>query len=381
MREITADQVVGPSTRRNSEGVTHDSLGADRANSGERELILGVDTHRDFHVAALLALDGYLIATERFAASAIGYEQLCDWARDFGVIRRAGVEGTGIYGAALSKHLLAVGIEVIEVPGAARLVRRGQNKNDWIDAQAAAHAVLNGQARTHAKSGDGPAQIARMYKVAKDSAIKSRTQAINQLRNVLVTVDPHMREELAGLRLPRLLRVCSELDHDKATDPLVGATRFTLRLLAERIIFLTVEIRELKRRLLGLLEEHFPQLCAAIGVGPDSGATLLMTMGDNASRIRSEASFAALCGVSPVEYSSGGRQAHRLNRGGDRQANAALYYIVQARLRYDPRTREYLERRQREGKTRREVIRCLKRYVAREVFTLLRPRVVQGAAA
>ncbi|MFB6772676.1 IS110 family transposase [Streptomyces sp. NPDC056337] len=377
MRKITADQIVGPSTRKTAKEVAHKPLSDARANCGGREMVLGVDTHRDFHVAALLSLDGSLVATERFAASALGYEQLCDWARSFGVFRKAGVEGTGSYGAALSRHLLALGIEVIEVPGTARSVRRRRNKNDWIDARAAAQAVLNGQAHAYAKSGEGPAQIARMYKVAKDSAVKSRTQAINQLRDVLVTVDPQMREELAGLRLPRLLRACTELNHAEAVDPLTGATRFSLRILAERIVFLTVQIRELKRRLLRLLQEHVPQLCAAIGVGPDSGATLLITAGDNVSRLRSEASFAALCGVSPVEYSSGGRQAQRLNRGGDRQANAALYYIVQARLRYDPRTQAYLERRQREGKTRREIIRCLKRYVAREVFTLLHPsRVV-----
>ncbi|MFD0305074.1 IS110 family transposase [Streptomyces sp. NPDC127119] len=344
-----------------------------RPDSDAREIILGVDTHRDFHVAALITMNGSLIARKRFAASALGYKQLCDWARTFGDLRKAGVEGTGSYGAALSRQLLTAGVEVIEVPGVSRSKRKRQDKNDWIDAQAAAQAVLGGRAVAHAKTGDGPAQIARIYKVAKDGAVKSRTQTVNQLRSIIVTVEPQLREKLSGLSIPSLIQACSKLDHTRSGDPLMGATCFTLKLLAERIKYLTEQIRQLKCRLSRLLKEHFSELMATIGVGLDTGATLLIVMGDNSHRINGESSFAAMCGVSPIEYSSGSKQGHRLNRGGNRQANAALYRIVQTRLRYDPRSKAYLERRQREGKTRREIIRSLKRYVAREIFALLHP--------
>ncbi|GAA2344133.1 hypothetical protein Scani_32880 [Streptomyces caniferus] len=146
-----------------------------------------------------------------------------------------------------------------------------------------------------------------------------------------------------------------------------------LCLVAQRIGQLTEQIQDLERRMALLAERHAPQLLTVVGIGPDTAVTLLITMGDNPERLHSEASFAALCGVSPVERSSGTRQYRRLNRGGDRQANAALHRIVQTRLRIDPRTQNYCERRTKEGKTRREIVRCRKRYAAREVFNLVRP--------
>ncbi|WUW52874.1 transposase [Streptomyces sp. NBC_01456] len=219
-------------------------------------------------------------------------------------------------------------------------------------------------------------QCARLFKLAKDSAVKARTQAINQLKAVLVTTDPDLREQLASLKTPALVRTCAQFDDREDDDGAKGAvgqaTRIALCLLAQRIDQLTGQIRDLERHLAGLVQRHFPQLLVPVGIGPDSAATLLITMGDNPERLRSEASFAALCGVSPVEHSSGRQRHHRLNRGGDRRANAALYRIVQSRLRFDARTRNYYERRIAEGKTRREIIRCLKRFAAREVFNLVR---------
>ncbi|WP_323138761.1 transposase [Streptomyces mirabilis] len=153
---------------------------------------------------------------------------------------------------------------------------------------------------------------------------------------------------------------------------MVQATRSTLGLLAHRIGQLSEEIRDVEARLARLVECHAPQLLEVVGIGPDTAVTLLITVGDNPERLDSEASFAALCGVSPVERSSGRRQFRRLNRGGDRQANAALHRIVFTRLRVDPRTQDYYERRIKEGKTRREIVRCLKRYAAREVFHLVK---------
>ncbi|MFI5519961.1 IS110 family transposase [Streptomyces platensis] len=328
-------------------------------------------------MAAVVSLVGAVIGTEVFPATAVGYRELLEWARGLGAVRWAGVEGTGSFGAALSRYLLAQGVEVFDVNRPDRTDRRRRGKSDPLDAQNAARAVLSGRARAQAKSGDGPVQIARMYKVAKDSAVKARTQAINQLKAVLVSADPNLREELAGLNNAELFRTCTRLADDSKNDEdgeetVLHATRMTLGLLAQRIGQLTEQIQDLERRLARLVERHAPQLLTVVGIGPDTAVTLLITVGDNPERLGSEASFAALCGVSPVERSSGSRQYRRLNRGGDRQANAALQRIVLTRLRFDARTQEYCERRVKEGKTRREIVRCLKRYVAREVFPLVR---------
>ncbi|WUD85539.1 transposase [Streptomyces sp. NBC_00503] len=212
----------------------------------------------------------------------------------------------------------------------------------------------------------------RLFKLAKGSAIKSRTQAINQLKSLLVSADSALRESLAGLSNPHLFKRCAYLDPQHARGP-AGAACHTLRLLARRIGHLTEEIDDLNKRIAEAVEVSTPGLLEVRGVGPDSAAALLISAGDNPERLASEASFAALCGTSPVEASSGKTQRRRLNRGGDRQANAALYRIVLSRLHWDDRTRDYLQRRLTEGKTRREIIRCLKRYVAREIYRHLVP--------
>ncbi|MFD8202795.1 IS110 family transposase [Streptomyces sp. NPDC059701] len=344
---------------------------------GRREVVLGVDTHGEIHVAAVISPLGKVLGTESFPATAAGYRQLLVWARKRGTVRRAGVEGTGTFGAGLSRYLLAQQIQVFEVNRPDRSARRLLGKSDPLDAQAAARAVLSGRARARAKSGDGPVHSARIYKLAKDSAVKARTQAINQLKAVLVIADPALRERMSSLGNAELFRTCARLGpHDGGggdEDAVAQATHMTLRMLAERIEQLTGQINELNQQLTRLVERHAPQLLVPVGIGPDSAVTLLITMGDNPERLNTEASFAALCGVSPIEYSSGRRSTRRLNYGGDRQANAALHRIVFTRLRHDPRTQEYYERRTQEGKTRREVIRCLKRYAAREVFNLVRP--------
>ncbi|MEW2154929.1 IS110 family transposase [Streptomyces sp. NPDC007189] len=331
-----------------------------------------MDTHGEVHVAAVISPLGKILGTESFPATAAGYRQLLVWARKLGTVRRAGVEGTGTFGAGLSRYLLAQHVEVYEVNRPDRSARRLLGKSDPLDAQAAARAVLSGRARARAKSGDGPVHSARLFKLAKDSAVKARTQAINQLKAVLVIADPALREQLSSLGNRELFRTCARLGGGGDEDAVAQATHMTLRMLAERIEQLTGQVNELNQRLTRLVERHAPQLLVPVGIGPDSAVTLLITMGDNPERLNTEASFAALCGVSPIEYSSGRRRTRRLNYGGDRQANAALHRIVFTRLRHDPRTQAYFERRTQEGKTRREIIRCLKRYAAREVFNLVR---------
>ena len=214
-------------------------------------------------------------------------------------------------------------------------------------------------------------EILRLLRLARASAVKARTQAINQLKAVIVSTDPQLRDTLTGLTAAALIRQCAELPAAPPTDA-VAAARYTLRRLALRIQALTAEERDLQRQITTVLETHAPQLLQRHGIGPDSAAALLVTAGDNPDRLHSEASFAALCGVSPIEASSGKTRRRRLNRGGDRRANAALYRIALTRSRTDPRTRDYLDRRTTSGKTRREAIRCLKSYIAREIYQLIR---------
>ena len=341
------------------------------------EVLLGVDTHKDVHAAAVVTVLGAALDGRSFPATTEGYRQLVAWVRSFGVLRRAGVECTGSYGAALTRHLRAEGIEVTEVNQPDKAARRRHGKTDAVDAEAAARAVLSGRATASAKTSDGPVEMLRLFKLAKGSAIKSRTQAINQLKSVLVSADATLRESLAGLTNPLLFKRCAELEALDTLGP-AAAAHHTLRLLARRIQHLTEEINDLNMRITEAVKVRTPGLLEVNGVGPDSAAVLLIAAGDNPERVDSEASFAALCGTSPVEASSGKTQRRRLNRGGDRQANAALYRIVLSRLRWDGRTQDYLRRRLAEGKTRREIIRCLKRYVAREIYRLI---VTPGAAA
>jgi transposase len=331
------------------------------------EVVLGVDTHKDFHVAAIVTTQSKFVASERFPTTAEGYRQLLAWARRHGDVRRAGVECTGSYGAALTRLLLEEGVVVLEVNQGDRAERRRRGKSDAVDAEAAACAVLSGRARATAKTGDGEVEVLRLLRIAKTSAVKARSQAINQLKAILVRGEPELREALTGLSNPALIRRCADLEQGIPANP-DGAARYALRLLARRITSLTAEITDLNAGIEAAIRRRSPHLLERYGVGPDTASVLLLTAGDNSDRMTSEAAFAALCGVSPVEASSGKTQRRRLNRGGDRAANCALYTIVLARLRWDQRTQDYVHRRVSEGLTRREAIRCLKRYVAREIY-------------
>lgn len=343
----------------------------DLAAPGGEQVLLGVDTHKHEHVAAVITTIGGLLDVRAFPATGAGYAQLLAWARSFGTLHRAGVECTGSYGAGLARFLHANSLQVIEVNQPDKSLRRRHGKSDMIDAEAAARAVLSGRATGGAKTGDGPVEMLRLFKMVKNSAIKSRSQAINQLKAIIVTADDELREQLAGLSNPRLIRRCAGLRRGTKTGT-SAAVRHTLRLLARRVQHLTEEIEDLKTQIADAVEQAAPGLLEVQGVGPDSAAALLIAAGDNPQRLAHEASYAALCGVSPIEASSGLTHRRRLNRGGDRQANAALYRVVLSRLRWDQRTQDYLQRRMTEGRTRREVIRCLKRYVARELYFVIR---------
>ena len=331
----------------------------------------GVDTHLDVHVAAVVTAVGGVLGTEQFATTAAGYRRLLSWMRGFGDLDRVGVEGTGTYGVSLARHLRAEQVTVVEVMRPNRQVRRRHGKSDVIDAIAAARAVLSGEANATPKNHDGPVEALRTLKVLQRSATKSRTQALNQLRALLVTAPDELRARLRDLSQRELLATCAAFRVSIDDDSLAAILRFALRELAQRALFLGERLEQVKLRLKRITEQVAPALTALKGVGPDVASTLLLAAGDNPERLANERSFASLCGVSPVQASSGKTHRHRLNRGGDRQANAALWRIALVRLNCDQRTKDYLAKRVSDGKNKTEAIRCLKRYIAREVFAAL----------
>ena len=340
------------------------------AEDRQVEVCGGVDTHRDVHVAAVVDTAGRVLGSAPFPADIAGYEQLRDWLGSHGSVARVGIEGTGSYGAGLTRHLISIGVEVVEVNRPNRQLRRRFGKTDTTDAQAAARAALNGQATGLPKRGNGPVEAIRMLSVARRSAIKARTQAINQIHALVVTAPDQVKHHLTGLSPKARVKVCAAFRPGTAHT----TTRYAkqaLRVLARRYQALTAEIKELDTEIHRLCAQANPALLAARGVGTDTAATLLTAAGDNPHRMRSEATFAALCGASPVQASSGQTVRHRLNRGGNRQANQALWRIATTRMRYDQTTIEYVQKRQAEGKTRKEIIRCLKRHIARQIYHLL----------
>jgi len=335
-----------------------------------RRITGGVDTHLDVHVAAALDERGAQLGVESFAATAAGYQELLGWLESFGTVELIGVEGTGSYGAGLTRHLLAHEVVVVEVDRPNRQRRRRTGKSDPHDAVAAARAAQGGEATGSAKTRDGNVEAMRVLRVARRSARGNRTQAINQMRSLISTAPEELRAELRNLSIYNVLTLASAFRHTGRTD-VTTVTKLTLRTLARRALSLEEEVKEIDRLLKTLVAETAPELNAIDGVGTDVASAILVAAGDNPERLKSESTFAKLCGVSPLDASSGKQQRHRLNRSGDRQANSALWHIVFTRMVKDPRTKHYIERRMKEGRTKKEAIRCLKRYVAREVFAAL----------
>jgi len=331
---------------------------------------MGVDTHKDTHVGVAKDHLGRHLGETTVLTTPRGYRDILAWAESHGEVEAWGIEGTGCYGAGLARFLRSEDQVVIEINRPDRKARRLKGKSDPVDAEAAARAVLSGEATARPKSGDDRVEMIRALRAARSSAIKARSQAVNALKALLVSAPAELREQLRALSATQLVRTCSRLRPGDIMTPL-AATKLALRSLASRYESLDVEIKILDPELVRLTAEVAPGLVELFGVGPEVAGTLLVTAGDNPQRLRSEAAFAHLCGASPIQASSGKTVRHRLNRGGDRQANAALYRIVIVRLRYHTPTKDYAERRTTEGKSKAEIIRCLKRYVAREVFAVL----------
>lgn len=341
------------------------------------EVAGGVDTHQDTHTAAVIDQVGRVLGTEQFPADRSGYAALLAWMGSFGRLERVGVEGTGAYGAGLARLLREQGVSVVEVDRPDRKARRFQGKSDPIDAIAAAKTALAGERSGTPKQRDGRIEALRNLRVARRSAVEQRADAQRQIKALIVTAP----DELRGLPTSKLLARCASLRPDRADAASPGtAAKIALRCLAQRHQQLSTEIDGLDELLEPLVTAINPTLAAVTGVGTDVAGQLLVTAGQNHDRLRSEAAFSMLCGAAPIPASSGKTTRHRLNRGGDRQANAALYRVVLCRLRWDPRTRAYMERRTKQGMTKKEIIRCLKRYVARELYQIITANDLELAA-
>jgi len=338
------------------------------------DVIVGVDTHKDQHVAVAIDGLGGLIDEPQFvSANSAGYAELIDWARSLGTIYAFGVEGCGSYGAGLAKFLRRHDQLVREV---SRPPRRGERrlsgKSDAIDAEHAARTVLSGTGTATPKLADGQVEAIRLVKIARNTAVKAHTTAIITLKTIVVTAPGELRESLERLTDHKLVLACAALDTSgHIGDPAV-AIRHSLAALARRYLDLHEEIKVHTAHLKHLVAAAAPKMLERFGVGFDTAAEMLITAGDNTDRVRSEAAFAKLCGACPIPAGSGKTNGrHRLNRGGNRQANAALYRVIIVRMRWHPPTIAYVQRRTADGLSKREIIRCLKRFVARELYQLL----------
>jgi len=329
----------------------------------------GVDTHGKTHHAAAIDGVGRVLGDREFPASKVGYRQLIAWLVAYGTVVKVGVEGTGSYGAGLAALLREHHVQVVEVDRPDRQARRRKGKSDPLDAFAAARAALSGEADGIPKSRSGPVEAIRVLRVARRGAVKARTAALNQLRGLLVSAPAELRESLSGLAEAALIGRCAafRVDNDRAADPAV-ATKAALRAVARRIRMLGDEVHDADRQLRSLTARTAPRTTALLGIGVEIAGQLLVTAGDNPERLRCEAAFAHLCAAAPIPASSGRTDRHRLNRGGDRAANAALYMAVVTRMRYHEPTRTYVARRTAEGLSKKDIMRCLKRYVVREVY-------------
>jgi len=337
----------------------------------EVDYVVGVDTHLDEHVLAVVAApSGAVLARRAVGANGRGYSAALRFAGEAaGGARVWAIEGTGSYGAGLARYLAGRGETVLEISRTPRAERRLRGKDDTLDAARTARAALASETLALPRSGERREAL-RLLLIARRSAVDVRREALGQLRGVIVTAPDELREQLRGLPVGRLLERCSRLRRSSAMSADEVATRLVLRSLARRIQTATVEADELQQEILGHIRALAPQLLDEPGVGPIVAAQLLIAW-SHRGRVRSEAAFARLAGVAPVPASSGQTVRHRLSRGGDRQLNRALHTVVLHRRLHDPATKAYIARRVTEGKSRRDATRLLKRYLARHLYRLL----------
>ncbi|OSP53862.1 IS110 family transposase [Pseudoruegeria sp. SK021] len=332
------------------------------------QIIIGVDTHKSKHIAVAISRQGARLGTMTLPTTRQGYRDLEVWASELGTSKAFGIEGTGAYGAGLSRDLLAKGYTVLDVMRPNRQLRYLHGKSDSLDAESAARSVLNGQATALAKTQAGASEMIRHLKIARDSAVKARSQAIITLKTLIINAPAELREMLELIKGPiKLIRHIAALRPGKIVSPTASA-KAAMRAIARRWLLLHEEIHAHDQELEPMVREKAPGLMNTYGVGVMTAAEMLIVVGDNPERIKSEAALAKLCGVCPIPASSGKTNRMRLNRGGNRQANAALYIVAITRMRDHEVTQNYVLKRTAQGKSKREITRCLKRYIIREIY-------------
>ena len=341
------------------------------------EFVVGVDTHKHGHTAALVAANGGQLCSLEVAATAAGYRRLLGWVEEQANAPRAwAIEGTASYGAGLTSYLQERSEWVIEVDCPTRPARRkGGAKSDPIDAVRAAREALSRDVFASPRR-RGLREALRALQTTREGTVKARTKALNQLHALVVAAPEELRAMLRGFSSTELVRHCARLRRSSRRDVEWDTYVDLLRRTAQRVLALEAEADAYQQQIAQLTQSMAPELCAEQGVGPISAAQMLISW-SHPGRVRSEAAFASLAGAAPIEASSGQHTRHRLNRGGDRQLNRALHNVASSRMLYHQGTREYVERRRREGKTDREIRRCLKRYLARRFFKLLERAAVE----
>ena len=341
------------------------------------DFVLGVDTHKHTHTAAVVTPSGGLVVHISVSADADGYDRLLAFAREHATGRRIwAIEGTGSFGAGLTTHLLEHAEWVVEIDRPKRPARRNGAKTDELDDVRAAREALSREHLAQPRR-RGDREALRVLLATRKEVVQTRTRGINHLKALIINAPEAMRAELRPFKTGALIVHCAALQTCSAPSSEQAATVLTLRLTARRIQALEIEAALLEAELEPLVQALAPGLRAEFGVGPISAAQIVCAW-SHAGRLRSEAAFAALGGVAPIPASSGQVQRHRLNRSGDRQLNCALHTIVICRLARHAETQAYAARRAAEGKSSREITRCLKRHLARRLFKLLEAGVRQN---
>jgi transposase len=338
--------------------------------AGRVDFVIGVDTHKDTHTAAVVDGLGGLHDQTTMVTDAAGYDAMVRWARAAAPGRRIwAIEGTGSFGAALTTHLLAAEEWVCEVDRPKRPARKGGAKSDAIDAVRAAREALGaeylGQPRRR-----GSREAMRVLQVTRKQAVEIEARAVRHLKNLVINAPDALRARLRALSGAMLVATCAKLHQATSQSLEWNATASALRSTARRAQTAAREAADLEKQLAALVCEEHPQLVAEMGVGPVIAARLSCAW-SHRGRMRSEGAFARLAGTAPIPASSGQVVRHRLNPGGDRQLNSALHMVLVTRLGYDARTKAYVARRRAEGKSDREIYRCLKRYLSRHVFRVM----------
>mgnify|MGYP001090714538 FL=1 len=334
-------------------------------------VIIGIDTHKATHVAVAIDTQGTRLAALTIPANPKGYLEVERWSQSLGKVQAFGIEGTGSYGAGLSRSLLKQGHSVVEVTRPNRQLRYTQGKTDSLDAEGAARSVLSGQATAQPKTQSGSSEMIRHLKIARDTAVKSRSQAMVTLKTLIINAPADLREALDQIRgKVGLIRYIAAF-RPREIDSTRASAKAAMRALARRWLWLHEEIVSHDKELERLVTERAPDLMASHGIATLTVSEMLILVGDDPTRIRSEAALAKLCGVCPIPASSGKTHRFRLNRGGNRQANAALYRVAIVRMRSHEPTLAYVKKRTKDGKSKSEIIRCLKRYIVREIYSQL----------